>query len=111
MKLDMRIAYSGMKQKGQYIHVSKEIDDGEAVESESDPIPFWGCFQPLRPNEILIKPEGQRTWMWWRVWASVRLELDDIVFDPEGRRFRVLSRENWRGIHNMFVYEIAEAVA
>jgi hypothetical protein len=106
----MESALSGMMAKGQFQHVTKDVDDGDTVETLTDPADFLGSFQPLKPAELLIKPEGQRTWMWWKVWTRQHLNLDDVVIDPAGHRCRVMSRQDWNPRNGFFVYEIAEGV-
>lgn len=52
--------------------------------------------QPMRDEEIVIKPEGQRSWTWEKVHSlpDLNLKLDDI-FIWNDIRYRVMSRRNW----------------
>ena len=34
-----------------------------------------GVIQPMKPQELLVKPEGQRAWRWYTLHCSVNVEL------------------------------------
>jgi len=50
-----------------------------------------GVLQPLSVKELLIKPEGQRSWKWYMLHcqASLSLKNDDTV-TIKGSRYRVM---------------------
>lgn len=54
---------------------------------------FRGVVQPLSPQALLIKPEGQRAWTWLQIHSlnSLILKPDDII-TYEGQDYRVMSK-------------------
>lgn len=70
---------------------------------------FEGVLQPLPDRRLLIKPEGQRTWKWWTLWARKALVLDDVVVDKEGLSYRIMSVKDWSN-SDYFEYDLTENV-
>ncbi len=60
------------------------------------PVNFQGFIQPLKFRELLLKPEGQRAWSWYDLYAdcSLVLEVDDIVI-WNSKQTRVMARKDW----------------
>ena len=84
---------------------TKTPSDAGVSETFSLPISFSGSIQPLKPTELQLKPEGQRTWVWWKLFTLQAIPLDSIVNDPAKRKCRVLSVADWESYK---VYDIAE---
>ena len=45
-------------------------------------VTFKGTIQPLSPEQIQLKPEGQRAWRWLQIHAvagTLNLDVNDIV--------------------------------
>ncbi len=103
----MKDALAGFGRRNQFAIISKTMVDFESVEAMASVTWFTGTFQPLPPQALLIKPEGQRTWKWWALWTSVKLKLDDIVQDRCNKQYRVLSVSDWNEA-GYYQYELAE---
>ncbi len=79
-----------------FVKVQKTIVDSELVEAEQEYY-FKGVKYPMKPQEVAMKPEGQRTWIW-----STILALPDLVLDPDeiiqiGEvRYRVIDKSDWK---------------
>lgn len=79
-------------QKITFILITKEIVDFDLVEVERK-VCFDGVRQPLSPQKLSMKPEGQRAWKWEQIHAlpSVKLKIDDRM-NFNGEKFRVMER-------------------
>lgn len=72
----------------------------QAVEAGT-PIEFRGVIQPFSSRDLLLKPEGQRAWSWYRVHAEPGLALaDDEVVIWQGLQMRVMGQ--WE--YNLYGY-------
>lgn len=93
----------------QFEIITKSVSDFEAKETVVNTIVFQGHLQPTPPQKLIIKPEGQRSWRWWAMWAKQDLGLDWILQDASGRQFRIMSRSDW-GRAGYREYELTETV-
>lgn len=64
------------------VKITQSIVEGDVVTTET-PINFMGVIQPLRMEDLLTKPDGQRSWNYY--WIHTKSELpfqtaDKIVF-------------------------------
>lgn len=77
--------------------ITKTVADFEVVEADKVKPAIWidGVLEPLNPQRLLVKPEGQRDWQWWTLWTTNRLELDWVVIDNRGVQLRVMNRTDW----------------
>lgn len=68
---------------------------GQAVETEH-PINFQGVIQPLDQEDLLLRPEGQRSWTWYTLHSDLALNLktDDIVL-WQGKPTRVMFKKDF----------------
>lgn len=48
------------------IVVKQEMIDGEIFENKIKKV-FKGVMQPLKAEEVALKPDGQREWKWYQV--------------------------------------------
>lgn len=76
--------------------VTTEVVDFQAVETSDGVQTFDAVMEPIPPQKLLVKPEGQRTWKWWYLWTTYPLELDQIVADQENKQYRVMTVSDWR---------------
>lgn len=65
------------------VKVIQNVVEGDLVTEETN-ITFQGVVQPLRTEELLTKPEGQRSWNYY--WIHTRSNLnfktaDKVIFD------------------------------
>lgn len=73
--------------------VTKEVENSQVVEAMTE-VNFLGVIQPLSARDLMIKPEGERDWKWYRVHADPSLVLDpDSVIKYLGEQYRV--KANW----------------
>ena len=79
----------------QFAVIGKATVDFQTVESVTDIIDFIGVLQPIPPRKLMVKPEGQRTWKWWTLYATQELELDWVISDEEKKIYRVMSKTDW----------------
>lgn len=82
--------------------------DFEVSQVVTGSVVFDGVLEPIPERELLVKPEGQRTWMWWKLFTTQVLKLDDIVKDQKNRQFKVMRKADWgqNGWH--YEYQIAQ---
>lgn len=65
-------------------------------------------IQPLRTRELAMKPEGERSWQWYKIFA-----LPDLMMKPSDQvtigaeTFRVMGSRNWSSKGYMY-YEIVD---
>lgn len=69
--------------------VTKTIVNFQLVETGDD-INFQGVWQPFSPQQLALKPIGERDWKWFMVHASPNLALTpDQVITYQGTQYRV----------------------
>jgi len=75
--------------------ITKRLVDFEETEGSKD-IQFRGSVQPLSAQKLLIKPEGQRAWIWKLLYAEpdLKLKMDDVGI-LDGVRYRVMERTDY----------------
>jgi hypothetical protein len=92
----------------QFSSVSKSIDPvTKEVKEIIVTVETLASIQPLRTRELAMKPEGERSWEWYKIYALPELVLktgDMIQINGEGS-FRVMGLKNWRARGYMY-YEI-----
>ncbi len=91
---DVSEAFDGIGAMVKLRVVAKAVSDYEIVEKEQTPIIFYGVMIPIL-QKMDVKPEGQRKWKGWTVFTQQMLELDWMIEDPFGAKFRVSDREQW----------------
>ena len=107
--IDVREALWGLADTTQVRIIRKTVSGFLVSEEEDAKGGKWveAVLQPLDPQQLLVKPEGQRQWHWWRMWCTERLDLDWIVMDVNGIKHRIMSRADWS--HNgYYEYELVE---
>jgi hypothetical protein len=90
-----------------FIKIEKRIENHIAKEIPTE-VSFYGVRQPLTPQELFLKPEGQRAWKWEQIFTlpSVILAVDDkITF--EGTPYRVMKKADFKE-YGYVQYEIAQ---
>lgn len=83
-------------QKLTFVKMKKEIVNFSVAET---PVPysFMGVRQPMSPRQLMIKPEGERSWDWQTIHAypDLILENDDRIFFG-GVPYRVMNKSDWK---------------
>ena len=78
------------------------------------PISTAASHQPLKNREIEIKPEGQRSWTWIKVFAlpDCPLQPKDVVILPwpefNGQPFRIMGSKPWQSKGFMYYEMVAD---
>jgi len=66
--------------------------DGFISITETD-YTFQGIIQPLSPEQIQLKPEGQRSWQWMQIHCkagSLNLKTNDRI-EYNGQKYKVMN--------------------
>ena len=88
------------------IKVIQNVVEGDLVTTEQH-INFMGVWQPLKMENLMSKPEGQRSWEWiWIHAKSGELNLqtaDKVIFN--NKRFKVMSVKDY-SLNGFVEYEL-----
>ena len=90
-----------------FIKIETSIIDFEAVQTEMQ-IKFKGIIQPLKPQEIELKPEEQRSWNWIQVHCSANIKLkinDKLVYNS--KKYKVMAFKDY-SLSNFVEYHLIE---
>lgn len=90
--------------------IKKEVINFKEVETHEN-ISFKGVMQPMKPQELQFKPEGQRDWKWHVCHTEVGtpFNLDDVVL-YNGVKYRVLSKADFSK-YGYLKYDLVEDYA
>lgn len=78
-----------------FLTITKTVVNFE-VKEVSTATNFLGVWQPMTAQKLLLKPEGQRAWLWFTVHAQPGLELiPDEVITYLGTQYRVMQKWDW----------------
>lgn len=117
MNIDSIYSSAGLPQLGDVVAgwarpitiglVTKEMFNGEVQETIEE-LEGMGVIQPFTAQQLLIKPEGQRTWDWSGLHClpGIELSLDDVV-EIYGRRFRVMAKRDYT-LYGYLRYELIQ---
>lgn len=80
----MKAAFAGWTKPITLQIIEQTVVDGFIQDSPRN-FTFTGTIQPLQPNKIMLKPEGQRAWEWLQIHCvASTLELkpnDRIIYN------------------------------
>lgn len=79
----------------QFKLLTTTIADFEVAEVPLNDVTFDGVLEPLTPRKLIVKPENQRRWKWWTIWTTFSIEPGQVIQDPSGSQFRIMSRSDW----------------
>lgn len=102
----MNMTLNGWKVPLTLVVITQGIEEGDLVETRRK-INFEGVWQPLRDEQLLSKPEGQRSWEWiWihAVSGSLNLSTADKV-EFNGKRYKVMGLKDY-GLNGFIEYEL-----
>lgn len=90
-----------------FVVVTKSQVNFETKETVST-VTFKGVIQPYTPEQLSIRPEGERTWKWYKIHADTSLKLitDDKV-TYLGVNYRVMSRSDF-SLYGYIEYDVIE---
>jgi hypothetical protein len=73
-----------------------KVTNGFQVQEKIQPLNFQGVIQPFSERQLLILPEGQRSWTWYMLHADPSLKLDtDEVVIYQGKQTRIMGRTDY----------------
>lgn len=107
--LDMAGAFWNLTDPIAFKIVTTAAVDFEAVETLQTQLVFDGFLQPMKPRELMVKPEGERRWKWLMLFTEQLLEPASILEDEEGSNYRVMKLSAWNKLANYGMYEIIQA--
>lgn len=92
---NMSGALEGWQQPMTVKKIVKSTVNYELVEAETT-IYFSGVLERMTPQQMQMRPEGQRAWVWYNIFClvNVDLEIDDVV-ESLGKRYRIKSKNDW----------------
>lgn len=76
----MSAAFGSWKVAIVLMKIVQIVQDGFVINNET-PVKFQGTWQPLSPEEIALKPDGQRSWEW----IDLHVEGNRIIFQTNDR--------------------------
>lgn len=85
---------------------TQKVTDG-LVTNVDRRLTFYGCWQPLSPRTIALKPEGQRSWTWIQLHCraqATNLKTNDRVF-YNGDLFKVMALLDY-GLNGFVEYHL-----
>jgi len=104
----MQQALRGLNSQVQFAILTKSVDDFEVKETQLDVQRLAAVMVPMQTQKILIKPEGQRSWKWWEIYTTKQLNLDWLLQDTQGKKYRIMGVSDWKQA-GFYVYELTEA--
>lgn len=88
--------------------VTQSTDANTGFVSESlQSINFKGTIQPLSPEEIALKPDGQRSWEWLQIHvikSNNNLKTNDKI-RYNGRAFKIMAVKDY-SLNNYIEYHL-----
>jgi hypothetical protein len=91
----MTDAFSGLTQQVQFAVLNKTQLNYNTIETIEAVSYFQASLQPLHPQQLAIKPEGQRMWKWYSMWCKNEIPMDNYIRDAQGLQYRVMSKSDW----------------
>lgn len=104
---NVNAAFSNWTSPVQMKIINKVPVDFENVDQVAAVVSYEAVMQPMPPQKVNRKPEGERTWKWWESWSITKLQPDTVVQDQDGLQFRVQSVQDWSN-GGYFYYELTE---
>lgn len=104
----MAATLSGWEVPLTLVKITQDVVEGLLSTTETEII-FQGVWQPLRDEQLELKPEGQRSWKYYWIHAkSGTLDLetaDKIIF--QGKRYKVVERKDY-SLNGFIEYQVCE---
>lgn len=100
-------AMQGWFQPMQFTRVTKTVENFVVVET-AETINFRGVWQPLSARQLSMKPEGQRSWKWFKVHAEIgTILVPDEVITYLGNQYRVEAHADF-SLYGFVDYDLVE---
>ena len=100
-------AFNGWQQSITIEKITSSIVDFKRVEAATV-IEFKGPVQPLKTQDLAIKPIETRAWQWLMIHTKDNIELkvgDKITYDS--LKYKVMNKNNYK-LNGYFEYHIVE---
>lgn len=102
----MNAAFSGWMKKISLVVITQQQINGFMKDIESA-VTFQGTIQPFSDKQLMLKPEGERAWMWYQIHAiagQLNLDTNDkIIYD--GVRYKVMALRDY-SLNNYIEYHV-----
>lgn len=93
----MEAAFSGWAIQITLVVISQIVDANGFVTNSERNISFEGTVQPLEPNKIMLKPEGQRSFEWLQIHCldrNANLNTNDrIVYNSQ--KYKIMAKNDY----------------
>lgn len=90
------------------VKITQNVVDGDLVTTETQ-INFKGVWQPLRDEQLELKPEGQRSWSW--IFLHVKSSYfdlntaDKVIFN--NIRYKVINKKDY-SLNGFIEFELCQ---
>lgn len=105
----MEAAFAGWANDITLTVVTQTVQSTGFISNVENTINFKGVIQPLQPNQIALKPEGQRSFKWLQIHCLDRIinlnTNDRIVYN--GEKYKVMARKDY-SLNNYIEYHVIE---
>jgi len=101
----MRAAFAGWTTQLTFKKITQQVVDGW-VQTVETAVNVRGVWQPMSPEDIVLKPEGQRSWSWF----LLHIEGNQTPFQTndrlefQGTQYKVMGLKDYR-LNNYVQYE------
>lgn len=89
------------------VKITQDITEDGDLSTTETLVRFLGVWQPLRAEQLELKPEGQRSWEWYWIHAKTgTLNLDTadkVVFND--KQFKVMAVKDY-SLNGFIEYEL-----
>lgn len=102
----MSAAFSGWMKSFSLNIITQAVVDGFVTEVKRA-VTYRGTVQPLSPEQIALKPDGQRSWEWLQIHVLTggdNLKTNDRI-DYNGKEFKVMSVKDY-SLNNYVEYHV-----
>jgi hypothetical protein len=81
--------------KAQFAIVKRDVNNFNVIETVQS-VDYFDCIlQPIPLTKLIVRPEGERKWKWFKMWTTQNLELDSYVMDKSGKQYRIMWKGDW----------------
>lgn len=104
----MSAAFAGWMKSISLKVITQTIDNGLVTDSETT-VSFTGTIQPLSPEQIMLKPEAQRSFQWLQIHVktgSSELSSNDRI-EYSGKKYKVMQKLDY-SLNGFFEYHAIE---
>lgn len=110
----MEAAFAGWAYDITLIRITQTISNGFVTNVET-PVNFKGTIQPLQPNKIALKPEGQRSFEWLQIHClnrTLNLATNDRI-TYKNQNYKIMAKldyslNNYIEYHAIQDYEVSQ---